>query len=212
MAYQHDKIYRKNKSVCILHFSLHIMLYLVRKRLYMLLLFRWDGFSLLWFGLLRLLSGYLGCNLWPSWANIRLSKPLLLVKTVKNTSNNMDRFAYSLQDVLSYFIWSPRCLYDGSEVAYGGRTRPGISPDGATFASRWFHVYWRWLQDFMSIQDGFKMSLFRFLDRIFVSRSRKVGWRWLYDGFKVAYGGRKWFKFDVRRTHDASKRSQDGSR
>ena len=90
------KYIEKNRSVCIWLLSLHGMLYLVHKSLYMLLLFRWDGFSLLWFGLLRLLSGYLGCNLWPSWANIRLSKPLLLVKTVKNTSNNMDRFAYSL--------------------------------------------------------------------------------------------------------------------
>ena len=122
--------------------------------LYMLLLCRWDGFSLLWFGLLRLLSGYLGCNLWPSWANIRLSKPLLLVKTVKNTSNNMDRFAYSLQDVLSYFIWSPRCLYDGSKVAYGGREWPGTSPDGAKFASRWFHVDSRWGQDVPSLAFG----------------------------------------------------------
>ena len=33
----------------------------------------------------------------------------------------MGRFAYSLQEVLSYFILSPRCLHDGSKVAYGGR-------------------------------------------------------------------------------------------
>ena len=33
----------------------------------------------------------------------------------------MGWFAYSLQEVFSYFILSPRCLYDGSKVAYGGR-------------------------------------------------------------------------------------------
>ena len=33
----------------------------------------------------------------------------------------MGWFAYSLQEVLSYLILSPRCLYDGSKVAYGGR-------------------------------------------------------------------------------------------
>ena len=33
----------------------------------------------------------------------------------------MGRFAYSLQEVLSYFILSPRCFHDGSKVAYGGR-------------------------------------------------------------------------------------------
>ena len=32
----------------------------------------------------------------------------------------MGWFAYSLQEVFSYFILSPRCLYDGSKVAYGG--------------------------------------------------------------------------------------------
>ena len=50
--------------------------------LYMLLICRWDGFSLLWFRLLRFLSGYVGCNMWPPWANIRLSESLLLVKFV----------------------------------------------------------------------------------------------------------------------------------
>ena len=33
----------------------------------------------------------------------------------------MGRFAYSLQEVLSYLILSPRCLYDGCKVAYSGR-------------------------------------------------------------------------------------------
>ena len=33
----------------------------------------------------------------------------------------MGRFAYSLQEVLNYFVLSPRCLDDGSKVAYGGR-------------------------------------------------------------------------------------------
>ena len=40
----------------------------------------------------------------------------------------MGRFAYSLQEVLSYFILSPRCLHDGSKVAYGGREGAGHPP------------------------------------------------------------------------------------
>ena len=40
-----------------------------------------------------------------------------------------------------------------------------------------------------SLQDGFKLSLFWLLDRIFAPRSLTVGRRWVYDGSKVAYGG-----------------------
>ena len=54
-----------------------------------------------------------------------------LYKDIQNTSEKMGRFADSLQEVLSYFILSPRCLDDGSKVAYGGReglvTPPGWS-------------------------------------------------------------------------------------
>ena len=39
-----------------------------------------------------------------------------------------------------------------------------------------------------SLQDGFKLSLFWLLDRIFASRSPKVGRSWFYDGSTVAYG------------------------
>ena len=31
-----------------------------------------------------------------------------------------------------------------------------------------------------------------------------------FRGFKFAYGGRKWFKLNARRTHDALGKSQDG--
>ena len=55
-------------------------------------------------------------------------------------------FAYSLQEVFSYFILSPRCLYDGSKVAYGGREGLVTPPDGAKLASRWLQVASRWLQ------------------------------------------------------------------
>ena len=54
--------------------------------------------------------------------------------------------AYSLQEVLSYLILSPRCLYDGSKVAYGGREGLVTPPDGAKLASRWLQVASRWLQ------------------------------------------------------------------
>ena len=58
----------------------------------------------------------------------------------------MGWFAYSLQEVFSYFILSPRCLYDGSKVAYGGREGLVTPPDGAKLASRWLQVASRWLQ------------------------------------------------------------------
>ena len=56
----------------------------------------------------------------------------------------MGRFAYSLQEVLSYFILSPRCLHDGSKVAYGGREWLVTPPDGAKLASRWLQLAPSW--------------------------------------------------------------------
>ena len=55
-------------------------------------------------------------------------------------------FAYLPPEVFSYFILSPRCLDDGSKVAYGGREELVTPPDGAKLASRWLQVASRWLQ------------------------------------------------------------------
>ena len=49
---------------------------------------------------------------------------------------NMGRFAYSLQEVLSYFILRPRGLDDGAKVGYGGREGlVTLSPDGGASLS-----------------------------------------------------------------------------
>ena len=88
----------------------------------------------------------------------------------------MGRFAYSLQEVLSYFILSPRCLYDGSKVAYGGREgashppRMELSwpPDG----SSWRQVGPSWRSIGLKILPY--GDLFCLMDRIFAPRSLKL--------------------------------------
>ena len=86
-----------------------------------------------------------------------------------------------------------------------------MAEDGFKMATRWLMMELSWPPDgSKSLQDGFKLSLFGLLDRIFASRSPKVGRRWFYDGSKVAYGGRKWLKLDLRRTHDGLGRPEDG--
>ena len=89
-----------------------------------------------------------------------------------------------------------------------------LAEDAFKMATRWLMMELSWPPDgSKSLQDGFKLSLFWLLDRIFASRSLKVvGRRWFYDGSKVAYGGRKWLKLDLRRTHDGLGRPEDGPR
>ena len=61
-------------------------------------------------------------------------------------------------------------------------------------------------------RDGSIGAFFCLMDRIFAPSRLKVSRRWFYDGSKVAYGGRKWLKLDLRRTHDGLGRPEDGPR
>ena len=118
----------------------------------------------------------------------------------------MGWFAYSLQEVLSYLILSPRCLYDGSKVAYGGREWLSWPPAGAKLAQAGAQLASRSFHMGISFALWTEYSLPEVLSYLILSRSC------FYDGSKVAYGGREWLKLDLRRTHDALGRPEDGSR
>ena len=73
-------------------------------------------------------DGLLGPPLELSWVQLvailsqrKAIEGFILSQDNQKYIEKMGRFAYSLQEVLSYFILSPRCLHDGSKVAYGGR-------------------------------------------------------------------------------------------
>ena len=112
-------------------------------------------------------------------------------------------FAYSLQEVFSYFILSPRCLDDGSKVAYGGREGLVTPPDGAKLASRWLQVASRWLQAVPILAFGSHLRSKKPQDDRSLSQDFP---KMAHDGPKVA----------PRRPHDpppdGSRRPQDVSR